>query len=475
MKGFGHWAVALGLSAGWWCGANAWAVKDRPNVLFIAIDDLNDWVTHLGGHPQGRTPNIDALAARGVSFVDAHCVAPACNPSRAALMSGMRPYRNGVYLNQHDWQKALQNVTTLNEHFLAQGYEVLGGGKIYHSSAGLEGKWSSYWNRPGDNATSHNKNGLDRDHFDWGPIDCDDDGMGDHHLVNWAVEQMGAKRKQPLFLAVGFVKPHLPFYAPKKYFDQFPLEMIQLPVVAENDLNDIPPPGIKMAAPEGDHAKVVAAGQWKHAVQGYLATVAFLDQEVGRLLAGLDASPLADNTIIVLWGDHGWHLGEKEHWRKFALWNDATRVPFIIAAPGVAKAGAKCAAPVDLLGIFPTLCDLAGLPMPAHLDGVSLRPLLENPELAWERPAICTHGRGNHMVQTRTHRFIRYANGDEELYDHRDDPNEWSNLAALEQSGAIRSGLGRWLPKEEVAEVTAAGNRKETRKRSKKKSPATVE
>ena len=461
------WRATTGAVLLGWAGMTGAA--ERPNILFIAVDDLNDWVSHLGGHPQGHTPHIDALAARGVTFVNAHCVAPACNPSRAALMSGMRPSSNGVYHNADHWQKALREVTTLNQHFLAQGYEVLGGGKIYHGSTGQEGKWTDYWKRPGDAPTKKNKNGLNKSHFDWGPIDCDDDGMGDHALVDWAIEELNREREQPLFLAVGFVKPHLPFYAPRKYFEDFPLEQIQLPRVKEADLADIPAPGVKMARPEGDHAAVLQAGEWKKAVQGYLATIAFVDHEVGRLTAGLDDSPLADNTIIVFWGDHGWHLGEKEHWRKFALWNDATRVPYFLVAPGVTNSGGRCEAPVDLLSVYPTLCDLAGVPAPSHLEGASLRPLLEDPGAAWETPAISTHGRGNHMVQTRTHRYIRYAGGEEELYDHRQDPDEWSNLAGDDSTAGQRANLANWLPGEEVEPVEVDRSRQQQKKKGRKK------
>ncbi|MFT5470547.1 MAG: arylsulfatase A-like enzyme [Verrucomicrobiales bacterium] len=438
---------------------------DRSNVLFIVVDDLNDWVSHLGGHPQAATPNIDAFAARGTTFTNAHCVAPACNPSRAALMSGMRPFSSGIYQNEADWKHGLADVLTLNEHFMAEGYDVIAGGKIYHGTTGVEGKWTEYWKRPGDAPTEKNKNGLNKSHFDWGPIDCDDDGMGDHALVSWAVEQLKEEREKPLFLAVGFVKPHLPFYAPKKYFDQFPVDQIQLPKVKKDDLADFPPAALKMARPDGDHATVTAAElEWKLAVQAYLATIAFVDHEVGRLMRGLDESPAAKNTIVVFWGDHGWHLGEKPHWRKFALWNDTTHVPFFIVAPGLTKAGSVCEAPVDLLGIYPTLCNLTGVSAPEHLQGANFRPLLADSGAKWELPAISTHGRGNHMIQSRHLRYIRYENGDEEFYDHRDDPNEWENLASTPKAGEIREKLEKWIPAAEVNPVRKTGSARKKKK-----------
>src|SRR5262245_55056759 len=311
----------------------------KPDVLFIAVDDLNAWVGCLGAHPQAKTPNIDRLAARGLLFERAYCAAPACNPSRAALLSGQRPTSTGIYHNEQPWRPVLKDTLTLSQHFRAGGYRALGGGKIYHGSIAETGHWDDYFRRTGDPKPKQggNVNGLDRAHFDWGPLDRGDEQMGDHKLVNWAAEQLSAKRDRPLFLAVGFVKPHLPWYVPRKYFDQFPLEKIELPKVQENDLADVPPGGVRMARPQGDHKAVVSAGQWKHAVQAYLATIAFVDHEVGRLLDALDKSPNRDNTIVVFWGDHGWHLGEKEHWRKFALWEEATRAPLIVAAPGVTK------------------------------------------------------------------------------------------------------------------------------------------
>lgn len=291
--------------------------------------------------------------------------------------------------------------------------------------------------------------------------------MGDHHLVNWAVEELKKVRDRPLFLAVGFVKPHLPFYAPKKYFDQFPLDGIVLPQSPDNDLDDIPDSGLRMAKPQGEHASVLGQGEeeWKRAVQAYLATIAFVDHEVGRLMKGLDESGKAENTIVVFWGDHGWHLGEKKHWRKFALWNDTTRVPFFMIAPGVTRAGAACRAPVDLLSIYPTLCELTGVGRPSHsLEGQDLRPLLEDPGANWEWPAISTHGKGNHMIQTRHHRYIRYVNDEEELYDHRSDPNEFENLAGREESEETIEKLASWIPASEVAPVAKVPSKKKKKK-----------
>ena len=420
------------------------------DVLFIAVDDLNDWTGYLGGHPQARTPNIDRLVARGMAFTNSHCAAPACNPSRAALMSGLRPWETGVYTNGDPAAPVLKDTLTINRHFLASGFNTLGGGKIYHGygSEGRDDTWSEWVGLfPTAGKNVHNLNGLDKSHFDWGALDCEPKDMGDYKLTDWAIEQLqNAPTDKPLFLAVGYVKPHLPWHVPQLYFDRFPLDEIQLPAVKEDDLADIPEAGLKMAKPEGDHAAVVKGGEWKKAVQGYLATISFLDDQVGRLLDGLEKSPRAKDMIVVWWTDHGWHLGEKEHWRKFALWEDATRTSMAIAAPGVTKPGTTTHAPVDYMNLYPTVCQLAGIPIPEHVEGDSLVPLLKDPNAKWEQIAVCTHGRGNHAAVDKNWRYIRYADGSEELYNHSDDPNEWTNLAGEVGMSAQRTRLGEVLP-----------------------------
>ncbi len=437
----------------------------KPNVLFIAVDDLNDWTGHLAGHPQSKTPNIDRLVGRGVTFVNAHCVAPACNPSRAGLMSGLRPWQTGVYTNGDPAQDVMQDTLTLNRHFLANGYKVLGGGKIYHGfgSEGRKDTWSEWVGLfPSAGDKESNLNGLKKSHFDWGAIPSNASEMGDHKLTDWAIEQLEKPSDQPLFLAVGYVKPHLPWHVPQEFFDRFPLDTIQLPATTHNDLADVPPAGRKMANSGGDHAAVLQGDQWKKAVQGYLATISFLDDEVGRLLKGLEQSSRANDTIVVWWTDHGWHLGEKEHWRKFALWEKATRTSFAICAPGITKAGIQCAAPVDYLSVYPTLCDLTGLKTPQHVSGPSLLPLLQDANAAWSHVAVCTHGRGNHAARDDRYRYIRYDNGDEELYDHRSDPHEWTNLADRKELGAVKQRLAKSFPATEVP-ATAGKTKRQAR------------
>jgi arylsulfatase A-like enzyme len=427
----------------------------RKNVLFIAVDDLNDWIGCLGGHPQTRTPNFDRLAARGVLFTKAYCAAPLCNPSRAALMSGMRPSSTGIYDNNQPFRQSPQakDAVTLSRYFGQNGYKVMGSGKIYHGSFPDPASWDEYWpsqqtNKPPDpNPAKRPANGIPNTaQFDWGPVKEGDAEMGDYKVVDWVSGQLAKTHDKPFFLACGLFRPHLPWYVPEKYFDMFPLETIQLPSVKNDDLDDVPPIGKKMAKPGGDHAKVLQYKQYKQAVQAYLASIAFTDAQLGRLLDAFDESPHKDNTTIVLWSDHGWHLGEKLHWRKFSLWEEATHNVLMMTAPGVTKPNSRCPRPVSLMDIYPTLVELHGLPTKPTVEGVSLVPLLKNPTAAWERPALTTYGRSNHTLRSDRWRYVRYSDGTEELYDHQEDELEWHNLAGDPRYAVVKKELARWLP-----------------------------
>ncbi len=437
-----------------------------PNVLFIAVDDLNDWIEPLGGHPQAHTPNLARLAERSTVFTHAYTAAPACNPSRAALMTGIAPYRSGVYNNNQAWRPAMRDATTLPQAFRQQGYWAGGAGKIYHGVYPDPPSWDEYWpakdrQRPGDPSPPvRPANGIPQSgNFDWGGLTSGTEEMGDAQVANWVAAKLADGPAAPFFLACGIFRPHLPWYVPQGFLERFPVAQLELPTVFNGDLGDVPAAGVSMARPERDHARVIEHGQWRQAVQAYLASVAFADAMVGRVLDALDASGRADNTIIVLWSDHGWHLGEKHHWRKFALWEEATRVVLMIAAPpgspglpdGV-PGGQVCARPVNLLDVYPTLLDLAGLDPQPGLDGRSLVPLLRDPKQSW-RPTVTTHGRLNHAVRSENHRYIRYADGTEELYDHRVDPMEWTNLAADENYRAVKEELAGWLPTVNVPEA----------------------
>ncbi|QEL19472.1 sulfatase [Limnoglobus roseus] len=417
----------------------------RPNVLFIAVDDLNHWVGHLGRNKQTKTPNIDRLAKMGVTFTKAYCAAPVCNPSRAALMSGLRPGSTGVYDNGQDWKAVIPKEQTLTTQFLKAGYDVHGSGKIYHANAHRPGEWTDYFVGANEKVTPHptaKNDGVGGIKFQ--PL-TDDSKLQDESIVDAGIKQLGAKHDKPFFVAVGLHKPHMPWNVPKKYYDLFPLDSIELPPTTADDLKDVPPGGIKFAKPQGDHATMVKSGRWKEAVQGYLAAIAYCDAQVGRLIDAYEKSPEKDNTIVVFWGDHGWHLGEKEHWRKFALWEETTRMPFIWVAPGVTKPGV-CDRTVDLMSIYPTLCSLCGIDKPAHVEGNDIKPLLLDPTAKWDHPAITTYHLNNHAVRTAKWRYIRYASGGEELYDHDADEFEWTNLAKDEKYADVKKELAKFLP-----------------------------
>lgn len=347
----------------------------KPNVLFIAIDDLNHWVGYLGRNEQVKTPNLDRLAHRGVRFTHNYCAAPVCNPSRAALMSGLRPSTSGVYDNGTDWRKLIPENLPLTTAFRANGYFVAGAGKVYHEAFRRDSEWDAYLQREGGDPKPKGKDtGVGGIRF--APLDCDDEDMADYRIVSWTLDQLNRKHDKPFFLACGIKKPHMPWNVPRKYFDMYPLDKIALPKVLDNDLDDVPPVGVKMAKPEGDHAAILKSGRWKDAVQGYLAAITFTDAMVGRLIDGLDHSPYKDNTIICLWSDHGWHLGEKLHWRKFTLWEEATRAPLIWVVPGLTKPESVCDRTVDFMSVYPTLTDLCGIPTPKHVEGRASAPCL---------------------------------------------------------------------------------------------------
>lgn len=459
--------------------AHAHAGNTRPNVLLLVVDDLNHWIGSLHRHPQARTPNIDRLASRGVNFTHAYCPSPLCNPSRAALLSGKRTATIGVYSNMDmPWSDYIDERQCLNGYFRAQGYYTAGAGKIYHLRSGFKNPQGTEWDDYVVNfhhldlehrkpcATAKQKqqpyvNGPETlkqpsrpgnikvGTFEIGAPEIADSETLDFKIAQWGARQLGQKRDRPFFLALGFHKPHPPWIVPKKYFDMFPLDSIQLPPHIANDLDDLPPAGKKWAH-TADWVSVMDAGgesAWKEVVQGYLASVAYIDAQIGVVLDALEKSPHKDNTIVVLFSDHGWHLGEKECFGKATLWEEATRVPLIWVGPGVTTSG-RCDATVEFLSIYPTLCDLAGLPKPDFLEGVSIRPLLSNPQAEWTRPALSTFRFNNHAVRSVQYRYIRYANGEEELYDEKADPYEWTNLAANPELGSVKADLARWIPKE---------------------------
>jgi arylsulfatase A-like enzyme len=441
--------------------AFAAAAPAKPNILFIAIDDQNDWIAPLAGHPQIKTPNLDRIAARGTLFTNAHTQAPLCNPSRSSLLTGLRPSSTGIYGLQPGIRdvELTKNHVTLPQTFTRAGYATSTAGKIYH-----DGKM-----RPQDQAAEFNtwaktaptprppkpiaklpepRHAL----MDWGPWPAKDEDTGDYRIASAAIEALkAAPADKPFFVAAGFRLPHVPCYAPQKWFDLYPDETLKMPPVLENDRDDTPRFSwyLHWKLPEPRLHTLREYGEWRPLVRAYLASTSLMDAQIGRLLDALEASGRADNTIVVIWGDHGYHLGEKLISGKNTLWERSTRVPLIFAGPGVA-AGAKCVRPVELLDIFPSLLELAGLPARTDLEGHSLVPQLKNAAAPRPWPAITTHNQGNHSVRTERWRYIRYADKSEELYDLMADPNEWKNLAGDAKLAATKSELAQWLPKKDL-------------------------
>ncbi len=443
------------------------SLNAKPNILFIAIDDLNDWVGHLGGHPQAKTPHIDRLASRGVSFTKAYCNAPLCNPSRVSLFSGILPSNSGVYGNGEMMRDKIPDTVTLMQYLRKEGgYSVQGGGKTFHGSGPYDEASWDYYNQPPRKRRLVGKGdeGLVEDAWaPWGPLDVEDSEMFDVKNVDWAISELQKPHDKPFFLACGFTKPHMPWYVPQKYFDLHPRENIILPETLDNDRDDLPYWGKKFAqevhdvsgarnfATHGeDHDMVLKHHQWERAVQSYLATISFVDAHMWRLLDSLEASEHADNTIVVLWGDHGWHLGEKQHWRKHALWDVTTRTTLIMAGHESIQQGQLCDRPVSLIDLYPTLLELTDVSKREGLDGQSIVPLLKNPNRLWDKPVLMTFGYKNHAVQTGRWRYIQYNDGGQELYDHLTDPHEWTNLANDPKYRTVIGNLKRSLPAKNV-------------------------
>jgi len=468
----------------------------RPNILFIAVDDMNDWA--VGGRPQVRTPNLDRLRARGITFTNAHCASPSCHPSRVAVMTGVRPSTSGIDHNVYgrttpSWRAgpdsgtgALENAVVLSQHFRNHGYRAIGTGKIFHGLQWVDGSenepgdWDDYFPsasdqipfqpRPADllddrEAGIIGKRPIGGDTgrrgqvFGAHPLKVPDERMSDYQVVDWALKQLASPQDKPLFLAVGLFRPHIPWEVPQAYFDLYPLGDVQRPEVREDDLADTHGHN-RVSWHQWVLANEEKFQMWERLIQGYQASITFADAQIGCLLDGLSTSPLADSTIIVLWGDHGMHLGEKQNWEKFTLWNRSTHVPLIIALPDERNHGASVPAPASLIDLYPTLCELAGLPIPDQCEGTSLDPQLMNPTQPRRTPAITTQSMGlqsGHSVTNERWHYIRYFDGFEELYDLNADPGEFTNLAgegalastklelleALKESGAPLDGVYR--------------------------------
>jgi arylsulfatase A-like enzyme len=450
------------------------AQATRPNVLMIGVDDMNDWVGCLGGYPGVRTPNIDRLASMGALFNNAHCAAPVCNPSRTALFTGLRPSSSGIYDNEQYWRPALPGVLTLPEYFRKNGYHAAGAGKVLHHVAGFNppDQWDEFqlqifddpwyrraewypWVKKEPTPAGYPYNGIKdfQGEFDWGVLPRNEAEYGDMRAVDWAGKFLRKEHTKPFFAAVGLWHPHIPMFAPQKYFDMYPKDRVSLPVTPEDDLADVPPQGEKFAAARREEfERIVKDGKWRDMVQAYLACITFADAMVGQILEFLETSACAKNTIVVFWSDNGWHLGEKRHVHKSTLWQRSTHVPLIITGGPTRERGKARVQPVSLLDLYPTLVDLCGLPANSANEGISLRPMLEHSR-APHPPVVTTYWPGNHSVRDERWRYTRYHDGSEELFDEAADKNEFHNLAGNPKYADVKERLARVMPAKSVAPV----------------------
>jgi arylsulfatase A-like enzyme len=426
----------------------------KPNILFIAIDDMNDWTGFLGGHPQAITPNMDKLAKKGVNFTNAHCAAPGCSPSRNSLLYGVEPFHSGLYAfyDQGGFsEEFMKPYTSLPELLQANGYDTYGSGKIHHRKDPTPREWTEYAKEKNKGkAIFDETEGYGKGKMSFRPTLHPLEDHVDYMNTTFGVDILARKHDKPFFLAVGLIKPHLPFNAPKQFFDLYP-KQIEPPRINPKDHDDIPAVGNAWAKRRDDN-QFKKDNAWNEVRRAYLACISWTDFNVGRLIDALEKSPYADNTVVVLWSDHGFAQGEKNHFRKFALWEETTRVPFIIwdARDKNAPVGRTVADGVSLINIYRTLTDLSGVAAPAYVDGFSLVPWLKDPGKPVAEPAICTWGRGNFTLRNKDWRYIRYYDGGEELYLHTKDPDEWTNLANNPEYAAVKKSLAAYLPKTEA-------------------------
>lgn len=451
------------------------AADSRPNVLFLAVDDMNDWIGCMGATPRAITPNIDRLASQGVTFTNAHTAGVFCAPSRAAIFTGQYASTTGCYQTPY-YFVGNPGIEALQMSFAKAGYATLGAGKLFHHPEGAidQRGWTEFFLRnqvqrengwPLNSwssetpvpqpfpASIYNKGqtfkaGL---FLEWAPIPNEkEEEMADTIRVNWAGDQLKKKHDKPFFLACGLYAPHFPNYCPQKYFDLYDPANIQLPPIKDDDLEDLPP-SIRRQWENRKrlhHEGLVELDAVDDAIHGYLACISYADAMLGRVLDALESSPYADNTIVVLWSDHGYHHGEKGQWGKHTLWERTSNVPFIWAGPGVA-AGAKTDVTASLIDMYPTFVEMCDLPTPRQLlEGESLASTLSNPSAANDRNVFLPYmAPGEYAVINRDWRYISYGENGEELYDLREDPNEWNNLASDEKYADVKARLAEFAPK----------------------------
>ncbi|MEO0476314.1 MAG: sulfatase [Planctomycetota bacterium] len=430
---------------------------EQPNVLFLAVDDLNDWAGYRG-HDQVLSPNLDRLADDSVWFSRAYCQYPVCGPSRASVMTGMyfhqlKPEQLKIK-DRTVAEKARElGSKVLHEYFHQHGYKTMAVGKLLHrhiSKDGLDlsggrGGWDEMKDQDGERIKINFKS--QKTLTDWAPIKKPESAMSDSKAAAWAVERLDEKHDKPFILMVGFLRPHVPWYVPEKYFRMYDPAKLINPPYFKDDLSDVPDAAldtINDGYPRTEWA--IEGGHWGDMLQAYLASITFVDQKVGLVLDALEASPYRDNTIVVLWSDHGYHMGEKNTFQKHTLWERSARVQMMIKLPAsmrdasIGPGVGRCDRTVGLIDLYPTLLDLCGLPPNSEVSGRSLKPLLYQPGLAWDHPVLTYRKDGGKSIRDERFRYIEYGDGSMELYDHRVDPNEWNNTASdPAYAGALES------------------------------------
>jgi uncharacterized sulfatase len=423
------------------------ASTQKMNVLFIVVDDMNN---DLGcyGNSQVKSPNIDRLAARGVRFDHAYCQFPLCSPSRSSLMTGLRPDTTEIFNLQRHFRSVLPNVVTLSQLFMTNGYYAARVGKIYHygnpgdiGTPGLDDPAS--WNHT-VNPAGRDKTSLETDVINYTPnrglgsamvFLSDKKGKDEEHtdgkVATEAIKLLEEHKDKPFFIAAGFYKPHCPWITPNKYFDLYDLATIQIPKEPADYLKDVPKPALASTTPWPWFG--VTEPQARECKQAYYAAISFVDAQIGRIVDAVDRLKLWDNTIVVFWSDHGYHLGEHGLWMKQSLFENSARVPLVVIAPGAKGNGKPSPRTVEFVDLYPTLADLVGLTPPKNLAGVSLRTLLNDPEAKWDKPAFTQVWRGQfagHSVRTARYRYTEWDHGQKgaQLYDYQTDPQEYHNL-----------------------------------------------
>ncbi len=427
--------------------------EKKPNILFIAIDDMNDWTGFLGGHPQASTPNLDKIAVKGMLFTNAHCSAPGCSPSRNSLLYGVEPFKSGSYAfygeKIHD--QLMDQYISLPRFFMNNGYKTFGAGKIHHGLRDDSLQWNEYFKEnPGKKIFKEGEGFAYNGKMSFRPTFNPDKDHVDFQVASYGIDVLKREHDKPFLLAVGIVKPHLPFDCPARFFDGLP-EHIEPPAILKEDLIDLPTEGNSFRR-AGDDRLFKKDSAWEDVRRAYLACISWADFNIGRVLDELAKSPYAENTIVVIWSDHGYHLGERMSFRKFTLWEEATRVPFVIYDPRESNQtkGRRCSQSVSLINMYRTLADMARLKPPNYVDGESLVPQMKDPQKPLKKPTITTWGRENYAVRTKDWRYIRYFDGAGELYDHTRDENEWHNLANDPEYQSIRKELDGYLPENGV-------------------------